>query len=191
MIGDLHELPILDIGINDFTATAENWSSSLKAEAAIDMYSNVYNFSKSSWEPLLEPWQVGLGVARDPKSGLLSIDVTSKKIFDTTITTATIALASKSFDFLTTEQDVLGNPRGTEAPYKMKKRHTTRHLSSAFLGVEPLLLNIIGQACVTEADIRIKTMRFARYKLDEMYSIYCSSAMLYRQLTFALLQNIP
>ncbi|KAJ4155145.1 hypothetical protein LMH87_000404 [Akanthomyces muscarius] len=120
LIGDLHELPILDIGIKDFTATAENWSSSLKAEAAIDMYSNVYNFSKSSWEPLLEPWQVGLGVARDPKSGLLSIDVTSKKTFDITVTTATIALASKSFDFLTTEQDVLGKPRGVEAPYKIR-----------------------------------------------------------------------
>ncbi|XWX01808.1 hypothetical protein V2A60_009837 [Cordyceps javanica] len=120
LIGDLHELPILDIGIKDFTATAENWSSSLKAEAAIDMYSNVYNFSKSSWEPLLEPWQVGLGVARNPKSGLLSIDVTSKKTFDITVTTATIALASKSLNFLTTEQDVLGKPRGTEAPYKIR-----------------------------------------------------------------------
>ncbi|OAA63095.1 vacuolar protein sorting-associated protein vps13 [Cordyceps fumosorosea ARSEF 2679] len=120
LIGDLHELPILDIGIKDFTATAENWSSSLKAEAAIGMYSNVYNFSKSSWEPLLEPWQVGLGVARNPKPGLLSIDVTSTKTFDITVTTATIALASKSFDFLTTEQDVLGKPRGTEAPYKIR-----------------------------------------------------------------------
>ncbi|ATY65465.1 vacuolar sorting-associated vps13 [Cordyceps militaris] len=120
LIGDLHELPILDIGIKDFTATAENWSSSLKAEAAVDMYSNVYNFSKSSWEPLLEPWQVGFGVARNPKSGLLSIDVTSKKTFDITVTTATIALASKSFNFLTTEQDVLGKARGTEAPYKIR-----------------------------------------------------------------------
>ncbi|KAM3559636.1 hypothetical protein MY1884_003345 [Beauveria asiatica] len=120
LIGDLHELPILDIGIKDFTATAENWSSSLKGEVAINMYSNVYNFSKSSWEPLLEPWQVGLGVARNPKSGLLSIDVISKKTFDITITTATIALASKSFDFLTTAQDVLGKPRGTEAPYKIR-----------------------------------------------------------------------
>ncbi|KAK3196447.1 Vacuolar protein sorting-associated protein 13 [Lecanicillium sp. MT-2017a] len=120
LIGDLHELPILDIGINDFTASAANWSSNLKAEAAIDLYSNVYNFSKSSWEPLLEPWQVGLGVARNPSSGLLSVDVTSKKTFDVTITTATIALASKSFDFLTTEQDILGKPRGAEAPYRIQ-----------------------------------------------------------------------
>lgn len=120
LIGDLHELPILDIGIQKFTAVAENWSSNLKAEAAIDMYSNVYNFSKSHWEPLLEPWQVGLGVAKDPFTGLFSIDVMSKKVFDITITTATIALASKSFDFLTTAENVLDKPRGVEAPYRIR-----------------------------------------------------------------------
>lgn len=120
LIGDLHELPILDLGVNEFTAAAENWSSNLKAEVAVDLYSNIYNFSKSSWEPLLEPWQVGLGVARDPTSGLLSIDLASKKTFDVTITTASIALASKSFDFLTSDQDVLAKPRGHEAAYRIK-----------------------------------------------------------------------
>lgn len=120
VIGDLHELPILDLGIKDFTASAENWSTNLKAETSIDMYSNVYNFAKSSWEPLIEPWQVGFGVAKDPTSGLMSVDVVSKKTFDVTITTASIALASKSFDFLTTEQDILGKPRGVEAPYKIR-----------------------------------------------------------------------
>lgn len=120
LIGDLHELPILDIGIKEFTATAENWSANLKAEAAIDLYSNVYNFSKSSWEPLIEPWQVGLGVAKEPTTGLMSVDVASKKTFDITLTTATIALFSKSLTFLTTEQDVLGKPRGVEAPYKVR-----------------------------------------------------------------------
>ena len=120
LIGDLHELPILDIGINEFTASAMNWSSNLKAEASVDLYSNVYNFSKSSWEPLLEPWNVSLGVAKEPTSGLMSVDVISRKTFDITVTTASIALASKSFDFLTTEQDVLGKPRGHEAPYRIR-----------------------------------------------------------------------
>jgi vacuolar protein sorting-associated protein 13A/C len=50
----------------------------------------------------------------------MSVDVVSKKTFDVTITTASIALASKSFDFLTTEQDVLGKPRGVEAPYRIR-----------------------------------------------------------------------
>lgn len=120
LIGDVHELPILDLSIKNFTASAADWSSSLKAETAIDMYINVYNFAKSAWEPLLEPWQVGLGIAREQESGLFSVDVSSKRTLDVTLTTATIALASKSFDFLTKDEDVLGKPRGVEAPYKIR-----------------------------------------------------------------------
>ncbi|TDZ22189.1 Vacuolar protein sorting-associated protein 13 [Colletotrichum orbiculare MAFF 240422] len=120
LIGDVHELPILDLGIRNFTATAEDWSSNLKAETAIDLYTNVYNFSKSAWEPLLEPWQFGIGIAKDSNTGLMSIDVASKKVFDVTLTTATIALASKSFAFLSKEEDVLGKPRGVDAPYRIR-----------------------------------------------------------------------
>ncbi|KAI1343749.1 vacuolar protein sorting-associated protein 13 [Xylariaceae sp. FL0016] len=120
LIGDLHELPILDLSIKNFTASAADWSSTLRAETAIDMYINVYNFAKSAWEPLLEPWQVGFGVAKEQQTGLLSVDITSRKTFDITVTTASIALASKSFDFLTQDEDVLGKPRGVEAPYKIR-----------------------------------------------------------------------
>ncbi|KAK0611747.1 hypothetical protein B0T14DRAFT_438947 [Immersiella caudata] len=120
LIGDLHELPILDLSIKRFTTTAENWSANLKAEAAIEMYTNIYNFAKSAWEPLIEPWHVGFGVAREQSTGLMSVDVSSKRNFDVTITTATIALASKSFAFLTQDQDVLSKPRGTEAPYRIR-----------------------------------------------------------------------
>ncbi|KAI1120705.1 hypothetical protein F5Y10DRAFT_272813 [Nemania abortiva] len=120
LIGDVHELPILDLSIKNFTASAADWSSNLKAETAIDMYINVYNFAKSAWEPLLEPWQVSLGVARENSTGLLSVDLASRKTFDVTVTTATIALASKSFDFLTQDEDILGKPRGVEAPYKIR-----------------------------------------------------------------------
>ncbi|KAK5662658.1 hypothetical protein OQA88_8574 [Cercophora sp. LCS_1] len=120
LIGDLHELPILDLSIKKFTTTAENWSSNLKAEAAIEMYTNIYNFAKSSWEPLIEPWQVGFGVAKEQSTGLMSIDVSSKRVFEVTITTATIALFSKSFAFLTQDQDVLSKPRGAEAPYRIR-----------------------------------------------------------------------
>jgi len=120
LIGDLHELPILDLSIKKFTTTAENWSTNLKAETAIEMYTNIYNFAKSSWEPLIEPWQVGFGVAREQSTGLTSIDVSSKRNFEVTITTATIALISKSLAFLTQDQDVLSKPRGAEAPYRIR-----------------------------------------------------------------------
>ena len=123
LLGDIHELPILDMSVKNFTASAQNWSSNLKAEAAIEMYTNIYNFAKSAWEPLIEPWQVGLGVARDQRTGILSVDATSKRTFDVTITSATIALLSKSFAFFRQDQDVLGKPRGVEAPYRIRN-HT-------------------------------------------------------------------
>ncbi|KAL2125638.1 hypothetical protein VTJ04DRAFT_2003 [Mycothermus thermophilus] len=120
LLGDIHELPILDMCVNKFNVGAENWSSNLKAETALKMYVNVYNFAKSAWEPLVEPWQVGFGVARDQKTGVLSVDVASRSTFDVTITTASIALFSKSFAFFAQDQDVLSKPRGVEAPYRIR-----------------------------------------------------------------------
>lgn len=120
LIGDLHELPILDLSVKGFNATASDWSSNLEAEAIIDTYINVYNFAKSAWEPLIEPWQLGLHVAKDSSQDCLSIDFASQKTLEITATSATIALASKSAQFLSQKEDVLSKPRGEEAPYRIR-----------------------------------------------------------------------
>jgi vacuolar protein sorting-associated protein 13A/C len=120
LIGDLHELPILDLSIKSFTTSASDWSSSLRADTNIDMFINIYNFSKSTWEPLIEPWQLGFQVAKDPDPDRMFINFTSPKILELTVTSASIALASKSAQFLTREDDVLSKPRGAEAPYRIR-----------------------------------------------------------------------
>ncbi|CAK7229600.1 Vacuolar protein sorting-associated protein 13 [Sporothrix bragantina] len=121
LIGDLHELPILDLSIKNFTLSAEDWSSNLRADTLIELYTNVYNFAKSAWEPLVEPWEVSIGVGREKDTGVFSFDVASKKTFDITVTSSSIALASRSATFLMqTPQDVLGKARGTEAPYRIR-----------------------------------------------------------------------
>lgn len=121
LIGDLHELPILDLSIKNFTVAAEDWSTNLRADTMIGLYTNVYNFAKSAWEPLVEPWEVSIGVGREKDTGVFSFDVSSKKTFDITVTSSSIALASKSAAFLMqTPQDVLGKARGTEAPYRIR-----------------------------------------------------------------------
>ncbi|CAK7241751.1 MAG: Vacuolar protein sorting-associated protein 13 [Sporothrix thermara] len=121
LIGDLHELPILDLSVKNFTVAAEDWSSSLRADTLIGLYVNVYNFAKSAWEPLVEPWEVSIGVGRERDTGVFSFDVASKKTFDVTVTSSSIALASKSAAFLMqAPQDVLGKARGTEAPYRIR-----------------------------------------------------------------------
>jgi vacuolar protein sorting-associated protein 13A/C len=120
LIGDLHELPILDISVKNFTANAKDWSSNMKADTSIDMFVNVFNFSKSAWEPLIEPWQLGFQMSKQQDPNRLLLELNSKKMLELTVTSATIALASKAADFLTQEDDVLSKPRGTDAPYRIR-----------------------------------------------------------------------
>jgi vacuolar protein sorting-associated protein 13A/C len=120
LIGDLHELPIFDLSVKEFTASAKNWSSDLQADTSVDMFINVYNFSKSAWEPLVEPWQLGFMMYREHGLNRLSMELSSKKTLDLTVTTATIALVSKAAEFLTQEDDVLSKPRGVDAPYRIR-----------------------------------------------------------------------
>ncbi|KAG9239707.1 putative vacuolar protein sorting-associated protein 13 [Amylocarpus encephaloides] len=120
LIGDLHELPILDVSVKNFTTTATDWSSTLRARTQIDMFVNIYNFSKSAWEPLIEPWQLGLEVSKELNPDCMSINLISEKMLELTVTSASIALASKSADFLTQQGDILSKPRGSEAPYRLR-----------------------------------------------------------------------
>lgn len=120
LIGDLHELPILDVSVKGFTTNAHDWSSQLRADTSIDMFINVYNFAKSAWEPLVEPWQLGFQMTKQQDPDQLAIDFTSSKMLEVTVTSATIALASKAAQFLNNQDDVLTKPRGTDAPYRIR-----------------------------------------------------------------------
>ena len=120
LIGDLHELPLLDWSVKKFNVDIKDWSNSLVGDTSFDTYLNVYNFSKSAWEPLIEPWQLGFHINKETNPDCLSVEIYSHKMMELTVTSATIALASKSAQFLSTEEDVLSKPRGSDAPYKFR-----------------------------------------------------------------------
>ncbi|KAI9770443.1 MAG: hypothetical protein M1840_003329 [Geoglossum simile] len=120
LIGDLHELPLLDLSVKHFTIRARDWSGQMNADTSIDTFINVYNFSKSAWEPLIEPWQLGFHMSRDQSPDCLSVEFYSRKMLEVTITSATIALASKSAQFLSQDEDVLSKPRGVDTPYRIR-----------------------------------------------------------------------
>lgn len=120
LIGDLHELPLLDWSVKKFNVDVRDWSNAMTGDTSFDTYMNVYNFSKSAWEPLIEPWQLGFHVNKEADPDCLSIEVYSHKMMELTVTSATIALASKSAQFLSTDEDVLSKPRGSDAPYKIR-----------------------------------------------------------------------
>lgn len=120
LIGDLHDLPLLDWSVKKFNVDVRDWSSTLSVDTNFETFINVFNFSKSAWEPLIEPWQLGFHMAKETSPDVFSIDAYSHKNMELTLTSATIALASKSFQFLSTDEDVLSKPRGADAPYRIR-----------------------------------------------------------------------
>lgn len=120
LIGDLHELPMLDWSVKKFDVDVRDWTGNMTADTSIDTFFNVYNFSKSAWEPLIEPWQVGFHMAKETNPDKLSVELYSRKSLELTVTSATIALGSKSAQFLSSEEDVLSKPRGNDAPYRIR-----------------------------------------------------------------------
>ena len=121
LIGDLHELPLLDVSVHQFNVDARDWSGAMVADTSIDTFINVYNFSKSSWEPLIEPWQLGFHMSKETNPECLAVELYSRKMLEITLTSATIALASKSAKFLSQDEDnVLSKPRGADSPYRIR-----------------------------------------------------------------------
>lgn len=120
LIGDLHELPILDWSVKKFGIDVRDWTGNLTADTSVDTFFNVYNFSKSAWEPLIEPWTLGFHMAKETSPDRLAVELYSRKSLELTVTSATIALASKSAQFLSSDEDVLSKPRGNDAPYKIR-----------------------------------------------------------------------
>ena len=119
LIGDLHELPILDWSVKKFGVDVRDWTGNMTADTSLDTFFNVYNFSKSAWEPLIEPWTLGFHMAKQTNPDKLSVELYSRKSLELTITSATIALGSKSAQFLSSDEDVLSKPRGNDAPYRI------------------------------------------------------------------------
>ena len=118
LIGDMHELPLLDWSVKKFDVNVRDWSGAMSADATFNTFLNVYNFSKSAWEPLIEPWQLGFHTAKENE--VMSVELYSHKNMELTVTSATIALASKSFDFLSSDEDMLSKPRVADAPYRIR-----------------------------------------------------------------------
>lgn len=113
-------MPMLDWRVKKFGVDVRDWSGAMVADTSLDTLINVYNFSKSAWEPLIEPWSVGFHMAKNQNPDKLTVDIYSRKSMELTVTAATIALGSKSFDFLTSEDDILSKPRGSDAPYRVR-----------------------------------------------------------------------
>lgn len=122
LIGDQHELPLLDVSVKHFTLRLRDWTGEMTADTSIETFINIYNFSKSAWEPLIEPWQLGFHMRRTQNPDKLSIDFYSRKMLEITVTSQTIALALKAAQFMQQDEDMLTKPRGADAPYRIRNQ---------------------------------------------------------------------
>lgn len=118
LIGGVQELPVLDMHVKPFELRAVNWSTDLHAEIHLESFVNIYNYSRSTWEPLIEPWPLSVYSSKTltPRE-VMSVDFVSKKIAEVTLSSHSIALLSQLFSFITTEQEL--KPRGEEKPYRI------------------------------------------------------------------------
>ena len=59
-------------------------------------------------------------MAKETSPDKLAVELFSRKSLELTMSSATIALASKSAQFLSSDEDVLSKPRGNDAPYRIR-----------------------------------------------------------------------
>ncbi|CAK9441286.1 uncharacterized protein LODBEIA_P51550 [Lodderomyces beijingensis] len=116
LIGDVSELPVLDMNLKPFDLRAINWSTDLNAEVHIESFVNIFNYANSCWQPLIEPWPVAIYASktRAPESKLL-VETISRQLAEITITSRSVALLSQIQTKLSTDEKL--KPRGQDYPF--------------------------------------------------------------------------
>lgn len=116
LIGDVHELPVLDMNVKPFEVKVLNWSNDMSAETHLEYFVNIYNYAKSTWEPLLEPWPVAIYASKRllPKPSMM-IDIVSRQMAEFSVSSRSVVLLSQIFSSITTEGN--SKPRDEVTPY--------------------------------------------------------------------------
>lgn len=108
LIEELHETPMVDMNLKPFDVEVANWSKNLSAVVDFATYINYFNIKNSHWEPLLEPWNFRLELARNPstKKDPLTIKLISGAIMNLNITHTFLESAMSSIKLLDQQRNV-------------------------------------------------------------------------------------
>ncbi|SCV04252.1 LAME_0H16974g1_1 [Lachancea meyersii CBS 8951] len=118
LIGDVHELPIIDMSVKPFTVTAKDWSNDIDLISSIETYANIFNYSRSSWEPLLETVPLSFHLSKGVEGdAAFYFDIISRKLAEVSLSSRTIALLSQIPNSLYQKVDT--EARGATKPYKI------------------------------------------------------------------------
>jgi vacuolar protein sorting-associated protein 13A/C len=121
LIGNVNELPVLDTSVKPFQVIAKNWSTDLEIDTNIESFVNIFNYSKSSWEPLLEPWPFTVHISRTetPKPKLVA-DLIGRKAVEATLSSRSIALLSHMFSSISGDKEI--HARGSLSSYRISNQ---------------------------------------------------------------------
>lgn len=118
VIGNVNELPVLDLAINPFQAVAKNWSTELEADLTMESMINIYNYAKSSWESLVDPWPLTLHVSKTQGiKSKMNVEFISKRLAELSLSSSSIALLSRLAASISGESEI--KDRGEIKPYKI------------------------------------------------------------------------
>ncbi|KAG0050250.1 hypothetical protein BGZ83_004992 [Gryganskiella cystojenkinii] len=123
LIDDMHSLPMLDLKLDRFDLEVKEWSSEMKVDTSLRPSINYFNVRNSHWEPLLEPWQLVIHVAKAVQPANMMIDVFSKQDLNINITHTFIETALQIMTTIQKEPEhVNAVNRETLVPYVLKNR---------------------------------------------------------------------
>ncbi|RCI05461.1 hypothetical protein CU098_001873, partial [Rhizopus stolonifer] len=125
LIEELHETPMIDMNLKPFNVEVANWSKNLSATVEFSTYINYFNIKNSHWEPLLEPWNFRLELARNPtnKNEPLTVKLISNSILNMNVTHTFLESAMATVHLLDKQKNTIySGERGTVAPYELRNR---------------------------------------------------------------------
>ncbi|KAL1920744.1 uncharacterized protein VTP21DRAFT_11379 [Calcarisporiella thermophila] len=123
LIGDIHNIPMVDAVVNPFTVEMSDWSNSLLCNVSLQSHINFFNVKNSHWEPLLEPWNVSLRVSRPLSCSHFNVEISSKKRMEVNISHTMVETALRHSAQLKQKRDARGRiARTTLAPYLIRNR---------------------------------------------------------------------
>ena len=130
-IGDVPEIPILDMKVQNFTIDMQAWDNFKEINiltSTIGTSFNMYNFAKSKWEPVIEPWEVNAQLGfHQPPNPQIELNVSSGKRLDFVISTRTVDMVAMLQGMMTRVLTDMPMPTGrplatSTAPYRIVNR---------------------------------------------------------------------
>ncbi|KAH8555467.1 hypothetical protein BGW37DRAFT_419803 [Umbelopsis sp. PMI_123] len=121
LIEDIHELPLIDMNLEQFSIKASDWSKSLLVDVDFQSYANFFNVKNSHWEPLIEPWKFNMKLMRRSNADPYALQISSRRMLEINFThTFTETMLSTLSSWDKAKGAALGPTRGSIAPYTLR-----------------------------------------------------------------------